>query len=225
MIELVNKEEVKKYRKTYYNKTNTCDRCGKDLMSKPGHPHREYNKEEKWTGKWLCQSCYVCRNSRNIIRDYKMGNLDPNCSSGKGYIYEQITCKSRGIKNLNIENNNFNSKFDHSIDSEYGIIESKGSIYNCTYRYWHFDTERYQKFDNMIAYCMNKYMTNIERVYIFPWNEVTIRKSITIYKNPSTSRSHWYDEYIIDEKPYNDSFHNLNKSDLSALRNIKINNQ
>lgn len=40
----------------YYNKTNTCDRCGKILI--PGYPCREYNKEGDWTGGWLCSTCY-----------------------------------------------------------------------------------------------------------------------------------------------------------------------
>ncbi len=45
----------------YYNRTNTCDICKKDLLLGPGHAHREYSKGYKkgyWTGRWLCHACY-----------------------------------------------------------------------------------------------------------------------------------------------------------------------
>lgn len=41
----------------YYNRTNTCDKCGKDLIS-DACPRREYNKEGNWTGRWLCNACH-----------------------------------------------------------------------------------------------------------------------------------------------------------------------
>ena len=41
----------------YYNRTNTCYRCRKDLLS-DANPHREYNKEGNWKGNWLCHTCF-----------------------------------------------------------------------------------------------------------------------------------------------------------------------
>ncbi len=50
---------------------------------------------------------------------------------------------------------------------------------------------------------MDKYRKSIQRVYVFPYEEVIKRKGITIYNN---STSHWYDKYRVDEEPYNDVY-------------------
>lgn len=213
----------KKCGKVYYNRTNTCDnlkedgkKCECKLM--PGNTLREY-ENEKWTGRWLCRSCWQKNdyNKRmdshvNIIKslsDRRTNNLDPESPQAKGDISEAVTCATRGVKNLNIENDNFNSPIDHSRDTEYGIIQSKGAIYNTLNRDWRIDVEneREKEFDNLIAYCMSKDMKNVERVYIFPKKEVIKRSSIHVYKTPS--RSTWYEKYRVDEKPYNDAYHNL----------------
>lgn len=39
-------------------------------------------------------------------------NLDPDSETGKGFIAEMIVVKTRGIKNCNLELDNFNSPFD-----------------------------------------------------------------------------------------------------------------
>jgi len=49
----------------YYNRSNTCDRCGKELI--PGHPCREYNKDGDWTGCWLCSTCYRKDREKNDL--------------------------------------------------------------------------------------------------------------------------------------------------------------
>lgn len=195
----------------YYNRTNTCDRCGNKLI--PGKVYRKRNKEGDWTGKWLCTSC-----QQKESADFRNNNLDPNSSHGKGYIFEQITCKARGIDNLNINDDNFNSIIDHSPDPEYGIIQSKGAIYNTSDRSWciYVESEHEKEFDYIIVHCMDNYTKNVERVYIFPKKVVIKRSHIRIYKNPS--RYTWYEKYRVDEKPYNDAFHNLDERDLSILR-------
>ncbi len=46
----------------------------------------------------------------NIIKSLakrRIGNFDPNSSQSKGDISEEVTCKVRKVKNLNIENNDF----------------------------------------------------------------------------------------------------------------------
>lgn len=64
-----------------YNSTNTCDRCGRDLLTGWGNPHREYDKNGKWTGKYLCNKCY-CKDRYDKIKcnitDRRTGNQDPN---------------------------------------------------------------------------------------------------------------------------------------------------
>lgn len=205
----------KRTNKLYYNRTNTCDRCRKDLTSR--HPMREYDKKGNWTGNWLCTRCY---DKEHRPADFRMGNLDPNSSVGLGYIFQQITCKTRGVKDLNIEDDNFHSPIDHSRDPEYGIIQTKGVIYDPKERYWtiNWSNEYDKEFDHLIFYCMDKNKKNIERVYIFPKEEVIKRPKVTIYKH---SKSGWYHQYRIDESPYNDTYHSMKLGDCPILRRNK----
>lgn len=209
---------------TYYNKENICDICKTNKLI-PGNALREHNKNGDWTGRWLCKKCYdkYDPNSSHSImkdrRDFRNNNLDPNVTTGKGYIFEQITVKVRGVSNLNIENDNFNSQLDHSKDPEYGVLQSKGAVYNPMYGSWkfHVQNDQEKEFDNLFAYCMSRDMKNVERVYIIPWEEVIKRKSISIIKNPSKGVQ-WYEKYRIDEKLYNDTYHNMSIDDCPVLR-------
>lgn len=194
------------YEKPGYNLTNTCHRCGKKL------PPACKEKDEKgnWTGKWLCRNCWYntdyklrpdsCAQIRKQMTKRRIGNLD-NPNMIKGDIFEEVTCIWRGVDNLNIEDDNFHSPIDHSVDKELGIIQTKGVTYDIIERNWHnrLDNEHKKKFNNLIFYCADRNMKNIIRVYIFPWEEIIKRTSVSIIKNPS--RSTWYEQYAIkDEK-------------------------
>lgn len=119
-------------RGVYYNRTGTCDRCKVEKL-KPTKTLREYDIEGNWTGKWLCHKCWKA--------DYRLENgmanssrraegLDPNSNQAKGDLFEELTCRWRGVKNLNIENNNYNSAMDHSRDSELGTIQTRCELYD-----------------------------------------------------------------------------------------------
>ncbi len=204
------------YHKRYYNRTNACDRCSISFDKVSGHPLREYNKEGNWTGKWLCQNCYQKYSSssqgslKKSLAGRRTGNLNTNSESAKGDLFQKLTCEWRCVKDLNIENDNYESPIDHSSDSELGIIQTKGATLRlmCKYReryycyyVWNtrWDTEYSKDFNNLIFYCASDNMKNIERIYIFPKEEIMKRKSIIIYKNPT--REVWYEQYRIkDEK-------------------------
>lgn len=212
----------KKYsNKHYYNRTNTCDRCreeGKNTKLVSGNSFREHNDDGKWTGRWLCKSCYnkdydKRPDSRNSaikkLADRRTGNIDPNSNSAKGDIFEEVTCRIRGVKRLSIEDNNYGLHFDHSIDSELGIIQTKGSVYSTIDERWEANvTNEYGKeFDHLIFYCADKDMKNIERIYIFPRIEIIKRKTIGIYKNPMNSRGTrsiipWYEKYRVRDNEF-----------------------
>lgn len=200
-----------------FNENNACEECGKEKIGLL----KEYDKDRNWTGRLLCKSCYD-KNDRknnpdnldNIKKDLsnsRNNNLDQNCTTAKGLLFETITCEARNRKNLNIEYNNFRTPIDHDRDPELGILQSKGAIYNSVYRSWHniwnSESEKRKEFDNLIFYCMSKDRKNIERVYIFPKKEIITRSGITIQKNPI--RTVWYEKYRADEKPYNDAYHSL----------------
>lgn len=138
---------------------------------------------------------------RKSLSDRRTGNLKyhrhifgDNC--------EELTCRWRGVKNLNKENDNYRSPIDHSRDQELGIIQTKGRLYDSIERRWHSDWsgEHDKEFDNLIYYCASKDGKYIERIYIFPMEEVIKRITVVIVKNPSKGVQ-WYDLYRIkDEK-------------------------
>jgi hypothetical protein len=147
----------------------------------------------------------------------RSGNLDSNSSQAIGDNFEELTCIWRStisiisVQNLNKINDNYKSPIDHSIDSELGIIQTKGKLYGSKNEYWTTDCKKEYnsymkgfKFDKLIFYCASKEGNNIDRMYIFPKEEILKRKCIGIYKNPTdcTGRSKvsWYDQYRILDK-------------------------
>lgn len=67
---------------------------------------------------------------------------------------------------------------------------------------------------------MDRYIPwkNVERIYAIPEIDVYGKRSITIYKYPSPSLGSKWEDYILDEKPFNESYHNLTVEDCSSLR-------
>lgn len=225
--------------KIYYNETNTCPNILKngDICERPlvrGKTCRERHIDGEFTERYVCLRCYNNIYSRNLhdshdnlikqMRDSRLDNLDINSESGKTFVFEQVTCKTRGFENLNLKNDNFHSKNDHSIDKDYGILDTKVSLLcmlNWGYEGWQFNTTKLKRkeFDNMIGHCTDRHMKNIEETIIIPKFEIMKRGNIRIYKNPI--RKAWYEKYLIDEKSYNDAYHNLNDEDLSILKDRK----
>jgi hypothetical protein len=194
----------------YYNRTNTCNKCGINFIIANGSPCREYNKEGNWAGNWLCHNCYIkdyqrcnpnsLNNTIKSLANHRTGNLDLNCTSAKGDKFQKLTCEWLKINDLNIEHDNFCFPIDHSKHEIYGIVQTQGRFYDSINRCWNFDLRKdlEKLFDNMICYCANKNGENIERIYIFPWRDMRT-KAITIVKNPSRGIP-WYEQYRVDEE-------------------------
>ena len=203
--------EEEKYRKKY-NDTNTCDICGNKLV--PKCALRERNKDGNETSRWLCRNCWnnFDPNSHNSLKksiaNCRTGNQNPNHTNTKGDLFQKLTCRWRSIesiipvKDLNIDNDSYSREtpIDHSWDSELGIIQTQGRLYSLKYRWWclsGIEDEWYKEFNNMIFYCASRDGKIIERIYIFPKEEL-YNKSITIVRNPKYGG--WYEKYrIIDE--------------------------
>lgn len=219
--------------KRQYNETNTCpnilkngDVCRRHLVLGKTCMERDLNGNT--TGKYVCLRCYnniysvklpdSHQNIQKQMRDSRLCNLDINSESGKTFVLEQVTSKARGIENLNLKNDNFRSKNDHSIDKDYGILDTKVSVLG--FNSWQFNVTKLKRkeFDNMIGHCTDRHMRNVVKTVIIPKFEIMKRESIKIYKN---DEYRWYEKYIVDEKPYNDAYHNLNEEDLSILKNSK----
>jgi hypothetical protein len=50
----------------------------------------------------------------------------------------------------------------------------------------------------------------VERVYIFPKEEIIKRKSLSVSKD-NLRGPYWYDQYRVDEKPYNEIYQNIRR--------------
>lgn len=210
----------KRMKRESYNLTNTCEKirqvgfswrmCGNELKSH--HAHREYNKEGKKTGRWICDFCYnrydpnrknLYKERYGVVANSRTGNILQGSNKEKGDMFERLTSIWREVKILSIENDYYMGPIDHSRDSELGIIQTKGRFYNSVNRRWSFsglEREYNKEFDFMISYCADKDGKYIEKIYIFPKSEIIKRKGITIVKNPSRWTP-WYEQYrVIDEE-------------------------
>lgn len=222
-------------KKRLSNKNIFCCKCGTNetYLDTRGY-YQWYTcdcKNENCKGS-ICKKCYWKiydkrpDSSHNIIkamRDFRNNNLDKDSGPGKGYIGEEITCKSRKLENLNIKNDNFEYPIDHSLDPELGILNTKMAIYNSRIQTWDIDYNKENiiknKTDHIIMHCINKYRTKVERTYIFPKKIITKISHITIYKNPLGNRGPgWYEQYRVDEKIYDDAYQEI----LESIDNDKI---
>lgn len=198
----------------------TCNICeGGTYIDRNGIPIWRKNRDEKgnWDGhSFLCTICYERFNpnsKNNLLKSVALCRNEEISISGKkdkGRIGEDIVSITLGLKNQNDISNNYNSPFDLFFHPKYGKIGVKirGQLYNYE---WNFsDINSDGDYDTILLLCMdnNKPWKNVDRVYAIPIEAINV-KCISIYKNPS--RRAWYDEFRIDEKPYNDSYHLISK--------------
>jgi len=188
--------------KRYYNPTHTCDRCGKSFNDiENGGPLREYDENRGWTKRWDCPNCwqkYDPNSTNNIIKsmsDRRIGLLkDPTKIFGDNC--EELTHRWLGAKDLNEENDNYNSPLDHgpirhitvtinnkSVDLYGKIPQTKGRHYDPIRKCWSQTVyaEHDKEFDILILYCVSEDGKKIERIYIIPKEEIIKVTSISIY--------------------------------------------
>lgn len=181
---------------------------------------------------WFKYSCnnkigctgYICHNCQGKheqhISQWRNGELDPSSPLGRGFIGQQIVANTYKIDDCNIKMDNFSFYVDLSKHPEYGYCEIRTRSLNVNYQ-WTFDTNRPQEYDTLILVCMdNKYpWKDVERVYVIAWDIIVNRCmiSVTITKNPSKGVQ-WYDEFRIDERPFNETYHNMKLKNCNVLR-------
>src|SRR3989338_9612420 len=102
-----------------------------------GYPDwRRYKyRKEGWDGKsYICTRCESKErqrlpDSRNnaikAIANSRNSLLDIDSNTAKGLIGEAIIAKVRDLEVISIKLDNFRTRFDLSLDSEYDIIQSK----------------------------------------------------------------------------------------------------
>ena len=200
-----------------------CHMCEKDKSS--GNWCRYYDKNGDWNGvSYICSACYATIHRDS---DWKKGNLDPLSSAGKGFIGQQVVAKRYDVEDCNLLMNNFRFYVDISKIVGYGYCEVKTRSFDILkdkYEQWLFDTRRKQEYDTLILLCMDRNIpwTNVERVYAIPWEVVVSRNkaNITISRN-SLRKGYWYEEFRIDEKPFDDIYHNMKLENCDILRKNK----
>jgi len=218
LIKILDESEINSRLDKYEGRV--CCNCKSDetYIESNGTPHW-YNcscGKDVCTG-YLCKRCYASP-------DWRYGDLDPSSASGKGFIGQQIVAKTYWVDDCNLKMNNFHFYVDISKISEYGYAEVKTA--SLIRGMWQIDTRRDQKYDVLIIICMddNWPWRDVERVYIISWKYVILHGTgITIYKNPS--RTTWIDynkkKFGIDERPFNNVYHNMELKNCKVLRNDK----
>lgn len=201
-----------------------CCKCEKETGRKW---HRYYDDKGYWDRKsYLCDKCYLNIYYHNIRKfDPESGNniikcmrlcrnksLSIHTNTGIGFVHEQTVAIVRGLKNCNLELDNFNAKFDLSIDPEYGRIQVKGK------KQWfgdwsiHFGMEH--NFDTLFILCKSKDNAHVERMYIIPEKELYGIIGLTILGN---NNSKW-EKFRVDEGQYDCVYHHI----LSNLKNCPV---
>ncbi len=180
---------------------------------------RDKHRTGSWDGKsYLCARCdgivrsNLPNSQKNItktMRDCRLGILGKYVSQGKAAISQWIVAKTLGIKDMNIENNNFREHVDLSKHIIFGMIDVKSATFSTTYDWWSISSliKIDENADNIVIVCMDKFWENVERVYIIPINIIKY-KSMTIVKQGG-----WYEEFRVGEKPYNDTYHSVDIPD------------
>lgn len=209
-------------RKGPKHKNYICCTCRNDVTYiDPSGYERWYNHicdKSDCTGH-TCHNCYMRYNPNSSLNTIKslansrIGNISIYSHSGKGLIAEAIVAKVRGIKNANIDNDNFHVKFDLYSDHKYGTLQ----VTSCTlmnYNQWKFGgrdfPEKIANSDNVFIVCgdFHNPWKDVERIYVIPSEEIIHLTGLTIYKN--NIRKDKYKEFKLDDiNQYNDSYHNL----------------
>lgn len=145
------------------------------------------------------------------VANFRTGCINPNCSTAKGDLFQELTCRWRSlvstfpVEDLNKKYDNYKYPIDHSRDSELGIIQTKGRVYNSKYKNWPFggfDRDRNKYYDYYICYCTDGEMKIIERIYIFP-KRIINTDAILVYKYDSKGNLYengWYEKYRITDE-------------------------
>lgn len=164
--------------------------------------------KESCTGH-ICVDCYQLydpkssHNKRKSETKSRTGHVNIEDESGKGLIGEAVIAKVRGLEIVAIKLDNFRSKFDLTVDVKYGHIQSKLKL--PYYGDWYISFGMEHNFHTLLVLCIDKYMKNIERIYVIPEEELYGIKTLRILEN---NNSKW-EKFRIDEKSYNNAFHSL----------------
>ncbi len=203
-----------------------CCRCGTTTTYTDKKSGVAAWRKRKINGKWDGENYYCDSCHHKLKRKCRNKEIEKNSRQGKGFRIEQVIAKTLGIKNCNIELDNFNVGLDLYDPTKYKDIQSRsaepsirksswnGKIYE--YDVWHFPIDP-PEYDTYFAVCMTENYKDIERIYVIPADKLPVSAGLTIYKEPKNPA--WYEKYRIDESPFNETYHSLKIEDCSVIAN------
>lgn len=192
----------------------------------PGNSRHETDKNGKKTDEYVCRihglrhyqiyDSSSTLNTQKLLAHRRTGNLNnsehilgDNCQR---HAYEWLGCED-----LNKKNDNYSTPIDCSsiregisitiggklLNLSGKVPQIKGRSYNSIYRRWitHIHREHEKKYDIIILYCISEDGNTIDRIYIFPKEEITNITGITITEHPTDNvgriKIGWYEEYRV----------------------------
>jgi len=190
----------------------------------PRNANRDTDKNGKKTDEWVCKRHSLMHYHRYDPDSYS--NIRKSMSACRmmnskyhnkiiGDRCEELTKKWTGAKRLSVEHDKYSQlPIDHGpitkhihvmigdklVDLYGKVPQTKGHSYNPKYDRWAIDTrkERNKEFDILIFYCISEDGKTVERIYIFPKEEMT-KNGITISKNPSRGIQ-WYEKCRVTDE-------------------------
>lgn len=167
-------------------------------------------------GNFQCNKCYqnIHHNS-----DYKIGNLDPDSTTGFGFIGQRIAAKAL---NLELKHDcNCSVGFNHPYDlysDKYGRINVKSAKAKGNSPSWQFNFKGKPNCDMFIFIGFNHDRSKIEFVYFIKTNEgVLTKKGLNITKNSPSVVNH--KKYEVKTEPFNKALGSMNIKSCQVLRN------
>lgn len=213
--------------KNYVDNRKCCECDSPKTTQGFGSPRWHVHRCDKdmCTG-YLCNICYGRSQNRlpdsyssliKSMRNFRTGRLDRFGVNGKAIIAQWVAAKTLGLRDLNIDNDNFRQSIDlsehpiyHNIDVKSGTLISDHCHINI-----HSKKETFCRvFDTIIVLCMDMLWGSVERVYIIPYEEICHELYVNIYENWSKvlkrngvgSRFEYIEKFRVDKKFYDDIY-------------------
>lgn len=185
-----------------YEKDKSCHKCGSDADK---YTVKQYDNSGLWTGQYTCESC-----RHRDIAEFRNGHIQLNIGTSKGFLGDLIIAKILEVPACSIYLGDLRLPFG-LIHGYYGIIGVK--IAKMSKGRWEFSSNGRISADTYFYLGFGEDYKNIEIVYIIPNEDMTHTNGrLYIHKN-----SKKYLKYKVDEKQYNDIYHEI-------TNNVKIGN-
>jgi len=101
---------------------------------------------------------------------------------------------------MSIETDTFNGQLDLSAGHEDGIMQVK--LAEPHYGDWHANYGIWHNFDTLLVLCRSKDKKIVKRGYSIPVERLRCGRGITFVGDLSIEKIPWYEEFRIDEVPY-----------------------